>query len=245
MGDATVPKPWISFDLGAQRNLAYLHVWNYNEAGYNQSRTIKTAEIFTSADTTPNWVSRGKYTYAEAPVTYGYLGEDIPFPFADVRMVKVQALTTGGDGLYGLSKVRFACAGLLSFGLPDMPALITGTAITWAVPSSTNVQKFAPTFTLSAGSTAEPVSGTVRDFTTPQAYTVIATLDKPVTTVYTVTIIRSTAHAGPTSQTDPRHPWSLMASGRTRPGPGSRMDGLDHRSGFVPSTVQGLGGGFS
>jgi len=193
MSDDKDPLPAISFDLGASYDLALLHLWNYNEGGYKESRTIKTAEIYTAADTTPNWVSRGTFTFAQAPGSNGYLGEDIPLMVAGVRMVKIHARSTGGDPFHGLSKVRFAAAGLLSFGLPNLPATIQGHTVTWEMPSSMNVTRLAPVFTLSAGASAVPPAGTPRDFTTPQAYTVRYQAGKPITVVYQVAIKRAPA----------------------------------------------------
>jgi hypothetical protein len=68
-------------------------------------------------------------------------------------------------------------ADMLSFSLASNPpsirdAVFNGTNITLTVPYGTNVTNLAPTFTLWPGATCVPVSGTARDFTTPQTYTV-------------------------------------------------------------------------
>ena len=76
---------------------------------------------------------------------------------------------------------------ILSFTIPSYGAAnISGTSITRTLPFGSVVTNLAPTYTLSGGATGDPVSGTSRDFTTPQAYTVTA-LDGS-TKIYTVTI---------------------------------------------------------
>ena len=67
---------------------------------------------------------------------------------------------------------------------------ITGTNIAWTVPNSTDVTTLALTFTLSGGATAIPVSGTTRNFTTPQTYTVTSS-DSLITKVYAVTVTKA------------------------------------------------------
>ena len=80
-----------------------------------------------------------------------------------------------------------AAANLLTFGLPGNPAAINGTNITLTVPNGTDVTQLAPTFTLSAGATCDPVSGTSRNFSTPQTYTVTFA-DPLITKTYSVTV---------------------------------------------------------
>jgi hypothetical protein len=84
-------------------------------------------------------------------------------------------------------------ARILTFGLPGMPAAIqhsdqSASTITWTVPHGTNPTSLAPTFTVSAGATAAPPSGTARDFTAPQTYVVTAQ-DGSTTRVYTVSVV--------------------------------------------------------
>ena len=80
-----------------------------------------------------------------------------------------------------------AAANILTFGLPGNPAVINGTHINLVVPYGTDVTQLAPTFTLSPGATCNPVSGTTRNFSTPQWYTVTFA-DPLVTQTYTVTV---------------------------------------------------------
>ena len=72
---------------------------------------------------------------------------------------------------------------ILTFG-PG--ATITGNAIAWTVPYNTSVTALAPSFTLSPLATASPPSGSSRNFSTPQTYTVTA--QDNTTQVYTVTV---------------------------------------------------------
>ena len=78
-------------------------------------------------------------------------------------------------------------ADILTFGLPGNPAVISGTNITLALPYGSNVTSLAPTFTLWPGATCVLVSGTVRNFTAAQTYTVTSS-DSKVTRNYTVTV---------------------------------------------------------
>ncbi len=66
------------------------------------------------------------------------------------------------------------------------PATIAGTNITLTVAPNQNVTALAPTFTISPLATISPASGTARNFTTPQTYTVTA--QKGTTQVYTVAV---------------------------------------------------------
>ena len=76
---------------------------------------------------------------------------------------------------------------ILSFTFPvHGAAIISGTNITKTLPFGTVVTALAPTYTISGGATGDPVSGTARNFTTPQTYTITA-LDNS-TKVYTVTV---------------------------------------------------------
>lgn len=64
---------------------------------------------------------------------------------------------------------------ITSFTFPGLgPAAIAGNQISRSVPAGTPVTALAPTFTLSAGATCVPPSGTSRNFTTPQLYVVTA-----------------------------------------------------------------------
>ena len=81
-------------------------------------------------------------------------------------------------------------ADMLTFGLPGNPAVISGTNITLTRPYNSNVTNHSPTFALWPGATCVPVSGTPRNFTTPQTYTVTSS-DSQVTKPYTATAVIS------------------------------------------------------
>jgi hypothetical protein len=84
-------------------------------------------------------------------------------------------------------------AKLRNFGLPNLPSVISGTNVTWAFPIGSDLTALAPTFTLTAGATCSPVSGTTRNFNTPQTYTVTGS-DSTVN-VYTVNVVLGNSFA--------------------------------------------------
>ena len=78
---------------------------------------------------------------------------------------------------------------MLSFGLPGpASSVICGTRIALCLPPAADVTALAPTFALSPHATAAPASGTVRDFSKPQTYTVTA--QDGSSQVYTVAVVR-------------------------------------------------------
>ena len=91
--------------------------------------------------------------------------------------------TSGPSNETSGSRLANAAKDILSFG-PG--ALITGTSIAWTVPPGTSVTALTPTYTVSAYAAGSPVSGTSRNFTTPQTYTITA--ENNSTQVYTVTV---------------------------------------------------------
>ena len=77
---------------------------------------------------------------------------------------------------------------ILSFDFPGMgmpTARIAGTNITVTAPAGTDLTTLIPSYTVSSGATGSPASGTARNFSTPQTYTV--TLGT-ATKTYTVTV---------------------------------------------------------
>jgi len=76
--------------------------------------------------------------------------------------------------------------------LPDSGyGAINGSTITLYVPAATDVKALAPTFELARFATANPASGTVRDFSKPQTYTITAQ-DKS-TRDYIVQVVKTAA----------------------------------------------------
>jgi autotransporter-associated beta strand protein len=79
---------------------------------------------------------------------------------------------------------------MLTFTLPGVFSnAVSGNRVCVPVPATTDVSTLAPTFTLSPLATAVPPSGTARDFTKPQNYTITAQ-DGP-SHVCTVTVVKS------------------------------------------------------
>ncbi|MCX6878404.1 MAG: DUF6288 domain-containing protein [Verrucomicrobia bacterium] len=77
---------------------------------------------------------------------------------------------------------------ITSFTFPTYgAATIAGSSITLAVPTGTPVSAMAPTYTVSPNATGAPVSGTSRNFTTPQTYTITA--QDLSTKIFTVTVV--------------------------------------------------------
>ncbi len=88
---------------------------------------------------------------------------------------------TGKDGtakVYTAAVKQVAASAgkdMLTFSLEGQASVaIAGTRIGISVPAATEVTKFAPTFTLSPFARVVPASGTARNFSTPQTYTVTA-----------------------------------------------------------------------
>ena len=119
-------------------------------------------------------------------------------------------------------------AKIRTFGLPAMPGAITGTDIVWTVPLI-DLTALAPTFTLTAGATCNPVSGTPRNFTTPQTYTVTSS-DSQQVSVYTVSIANGNTFDDGTLQGWHNRVWDATAAAWTD---------LDPNVTTMPSTVNG------
>lgn len=66
---------------------------------------------------------------------------------------------------------RLTTAFMTAFSVGGQALRPTGDMV-WVAPRGTDVRALAPTFTLGAGAVCDVESGTVRDFTTPQTYTV-------------------------------------------------------------------------
>jgi autotransporter-associated beta strand protein len=63
---------------------------------------------------------------------------------------------------------------ILTFGLPGMPSVISGTNITWTIPHGSDVSTLAPEYTMSTDATGNPASGSTQDFSSAQIYIVTA-----------------------------------------------------------------------
>ncbi len=88
-----------------------------------------------------------------------------------------------------VAPVSAACD-ILSFVFPgQLDTVISGTNISVTVPVSTDVTALTPTYTTSAFAIGSPVSGTSRNFTTAQNYTITAQ-NGSATKTYTVTVTK-------------------------------------------------------
>ena len=76
---------------------------------------------------------------------------------------------------------------ILTFGIPNYPAVISGNTINWNLPIGTNLTTLAPNYAVSQFAGGSPASGFAPDFATtnPQTYTITA--ENGSTKVYTVT----------------------------------------------------------
>ena len=87
---------------------------------------------------------------------------------------------------------------ILTFTFPTFgAATIAGTDISLTVPSGTPLTAMAPTYTVSPNATGAPVSGTSRNFTSPQTYTITA--QDLSTKTYTVSVTPVAPPAVPTN----------------------------------------------
>jgi hypothetical protein len=78
---------------------------------------------------------------------------------------------------------------ILTFVFPGLPeAVISGTNINLTVAAGTPVTALAPTYTVSPWATGSPASGTSRNFSTPQTYTITAADSSTQTYTVTVTV---------------------------------------------------------
>jgi hypothetical protein len=122
----------------------------------------------------------------------------VPADFPDSIDLGEAALFVGngynGTGFYatwtGTVTVAYDAgpADILTFVFPGLPeAAISVADIALTVPYGTEVTALAPTYTMSAGATSAPLSGTPRNFSTPQTYT-ITSADRSVVKTYTVTV---------------------------------------------------------
>jgi autotransporter-associated beta strand protein len=76
---------------------------------------------------------------------------------------------------------------ILTFVFPGLPAAtISGTNIHLTVAAASAVTAISPTYTVSSWATGSPASGTSRNFSTPQTYTITASDHS--TQIYTVTV---------------------------------------------------------
>ncbi len=94
--------------------------------------------------------------------------------------VKLTAARTSGDNLTNGVSAAFnvlasSAKSILTFNFPGYGnAIIAGTNVSITLPAAAVVTSLAPTYTVSSFAAGSPVSGTARDFTTPQTYVITA-----------------------------------------------------------------------
>ena len=114
----TIANQWITFDLGAEYDLASVSIWNFNrdagEQGGSDDYTnlgIKQMDVLVSSDNT-NWTTAlTDQTLTEASGLSTYAGEVVTLSVTGVRYVKFDVDTifnsSPGGPQVGLSEVRF------------------------------------------------------------------------------------------------------------------------------------------
>jgi hypothetical protein len=102
---------WISFDLGAEYDLARLHIWNLNFYGPYNGRGAKDVDIYTSLNGI-DWTNEGRYLFLMATGLDGDPGFDVAAgTWSTARYVRLNILSNFGSfdnaGHVGLSEVQF------------------------------------------------------------------------------------------------------------------------------------------
>jgi len=102
---------WLRLDLGRSARVTGLHVWNYNEAGGWNRRSIKTFDLFSSEDG-ERWTELGSFELRCASGSDSEAGEPIQLPKAvTARYLKiVPTAHYGRDNLVGLAEIRVRVA---------------------------------------------------------------------------------------------------------------------------------------
>lgn len=101
----------LTFDLGKTCHVSGVYLWNYNERGGYNSRSVKDVAISSSTDNR-TFTTLGTFTFAMAPGTDDYRGEAMSFRQAvNARYFQWKILSNyrGGE-MSGIAEVRFANA---------------------------------------------------------------------------------------------------------------------------------------
>ncbi|HLY73075.1 MAG TPA: glycosyl hydrolase family 28-related protein, partial [Planctomycetota bacterium] len=98
---------WLSLDLGRSASVTGLHIWNYNEAGGWQNRSVRNFDLLSSVDGKA-WQPVGSYTLRCAMGTDDEPGERLNLPKAVLaRYLKIVPTSTyGRDNQVGLAEIR-------------------------------------------------------------------------------------------------------------------------------------------
>jgi autotransporter-associated beta strand protein len=137
------------------------------------------------------------------------------FRFSDASLAEVAPAGTPAADMYAFGP-----------GATIGPVVANAAAISWTVPYGSNVASLAPTYTLSAGATCVPVSGSAQNFTSPVHYIVkasdFATSGKTTDYTATVTVAPDESTllwnvAGGGTWDTSTYNWKGQASGLTMP----------------------------
>ena len=122
---------------------------------------------------------------AASPYTVTGLAAGVSYDF---KVAAINAIETSAYSSVSTATPSGSSAkDILTFVFSGLPAAtISGTNISVTVPFGTAVTALAPTYTISARAMGSPDSGTARNFTTPQTYTITA--ENLSTKIYTVTV---------------------------------------------------------
>ena len=173
VGDPDVPKDFLSFNFSGQPATTISGTTISVTVPYttNVTALAPTYSVSTGATAAPVSGSSRDFT---APQTYTVTGLD--------GSTKVYTVTVNKTAISSAKNI-------LTMTFPgSLAATISGTNIGVNVPTATTVTALAPTFTLSPLATCVPTSGTAKDFTSAQTYTVTA--QDGSTQAYTVAVVK-------------------------------------------------------
>jgi len=105
------PDAWLLFDLGKDFNVNGVYVWNYNEKGGWNTRSVREVEVLSSTDG-ESFSPVGTFTLKMAPGEADYGGQIVPFTKpVRARYFKwvIKSNYRGGE-MSGVAEVRFSNA---------------------------------------------------------------------------------------------------------------------------------------
>lgn len=133
-GKVSDGQPEVVFDLGAEKDVTGLHVWNYNEKlpKYDGlGRGMKVIEVSSSADG-QTFTKLSNFPIEKAPGTSDYLGQAVPFAApVKTRYIRIASRGHYGGDRKGLAEVRFYTGAIPV----DNGARVLGTAATGGAPA--------------------------------------------------------------------------------------------------------------
>ena len=195
-----------------------------------QGATIRTATVFLPMDSVRFAIGYFEQDGGDSMEARCKKGSGLPY--------EELGLIGGNAGLFFNAQppANPASAALWYLTYGTSVAKATGTTeLLLSVPFGTDVTTLAPTFMVAPGATCTPPSGTARDFTTPQTYSV-KSQDNSTTTVFTVTVYQSLLYDFNAGSLQGWHNrvWDLSANG----GSGGWIELAPNATTF-PATVNG------